>query len=438
MSKEPGHASANIITGASDFDAVVVGASLAGCTSAMLLAREGARVALVEKSPDPAAFKRMCSHYIQAGAIPTLERSGLLPRIEAAGGVRTRGRIWSRSGWILPPPQSKVPPGVNLRRERLDPLVRAVAAEEEGVELMLGLTVRRVLRREGAVCRVEAVDRRGETLCLRAPLVVGADGRDSPVAKLAGVGARTQPHGRFAYAAYYEGPAPEGAPDASIWLLDPHFAAAFPTDEGQTLYAAMPTRDRLPEFKRDPAAALERFIAAVPSGPPIRDSRRLSPVLGKVHMPNVMRGPVASGLALVGDAALATDPLWGVGCGWAFESAEWLARAVMPALHGEEPLSRGLSRYRRRWRRHLLGHAVLIHEYASGRPLTGSERALYAAGARDPWVAERLERFGTRTTGPEILLDPRLAIRAVAASARRRRSLTTARPERDASLALAS
>ena len=54
------------------YDAVVVGGSLAGCTAAILLAREGARVALVEKQPDPAAFKRICSHYIQASGVPTL------------------------------------------------------------------------------------------------------------------------------------------------------------------------------------------------------------------------------------------------------------------------------------------------------------------------------------------------------------------------------
>lgn len=269
MSKEPGHASANIITGASDFDAVVVGASLAGCTSAMLLAREGARVALVEKSPDPAAFKRMCSHYIQAGAIPTLERSGLLPRIEAAGGVRTRGRIWSRSGWILPPPQSKVPPGVNLRRERLDPLVRAVAAEEEGVELMLGLTVRRVLRRDGAVCGVEAVGRRGETLCLRTPLVVGADGRDSPVSKLAGVGARTQPHGRFAYAAYYEGPAPRGRPTprsgCSTRTSPPRFR---PTKARSSTRPCRPATD----YPSSNAIRLRRSSASSRRCPPVRPS----------------------------------------------------------------------------------------------------------------------------------------------------------------------
>jgi len=70
----------------SDYDAVIVGASLAGCATAIALGRSGASVALVEKQPDPAAFKRMCSHFIQASAVPALERLDLLGPIMEAGG----------------------------------------------------------------------------------------------------------------------------------------------------------------------------------------------------------------------------------------------------------------------------------------------------------------------------------------------------------------
>ena len=72
-----------------EYDAVIVGASLAGCATAIALGRAGASVALVEKRPDPAAFKRICSHFIQASAVPALDRLGLLEPIVEAGGVRT-------------------------------------------------------------------------------------------------------------------------------------------------------------------------------------------------------------------------------------------------------------------------------------------------------------------------------------------------------------
>src|SRR3954453_9517770 len=88
--------SPGILSDRPDRDAVIVGGSLAGCTTAILLARSGARVALVEKQPDPAAFKRMCSHFIQASSVPTIERLGLLEPFVAAGAVRPRARLWTR------------------------------------------------------------------------------------------------------------------------------------------------------------------------------------------------------------------------------------------------------------------------------------------------------------------------------------------------------
>jgi 2-polyprenyl-6-methoxyphenol hydroxylase-like FAD-dependent oxidoreductase len=293
-----------------------------------------------------------------------------------------------------------VPAGVNLRRERLDPLVRGIAAATPGVELMLGHTVTELVRDGDAVCGVQASTPGGETLIVRARLVVGADGRGSRVAKLSGVKTRTVRHGRFAYGGYFEGPEPEGSPDASLWLLDPHMAACFPTDSGQVFYAAMPTMERLPEFRADPARALVEFVGAIPEAPPIRASRLAEPVQGKIDMTNVAHVTTAPGLALVGDAALAIDPLWGVGCGWAFQSAEWLSDSVAPALAGAEPLANGLKHYRRRHARGLRGHALLMYDYASGRKITAPERLLFSASARDERLARTFEAFGTRSIGP--------------------------------------
>jgi 2-polyprenyl-6-methoxyphenol hydroxylase-like FAD-dependent oxidoreductase len=405
----------SIIAAEADYDAVIVGASLAGCAAAMLLGRAGARVALVEKQPDPRAFKRMCSHFIQASAVPTLARLGLLEPIEAAGGVRSRMRAWTQWGWIQAPAE-EAGYAVNLRRELLDPLVRDAAAATPGVELILGRAAHDLVREDGGVRGVAVRDRNGGETVLRARLVVGADGRDSRIAELAEVPVKTLPHGRFAYGAYYEGPPPVGAPDGSIWMMNPQWAAAFPTDADLTFYAAMPTKDRLPEFKRDPAAALTAFVADVPDAPPILESRCVSAVLGKLEMPNRVRQVTAPGLALVGDAALATDPLFGVGCGWAFQSAEWLVDSVAPALRGAEPLAHGLARYRRRHARELRAHARLIHDYATGRRFNPGERMLFAAAARDRKVAVAFDRLGTRRAQPTRALA--IIPRALAVNAR--------------------
>jgi flavin-dependent dehydrogenase len=400
----------------SDYDAVIVGASLAGCATAIMLGRGGASVALVEKRPDPAAFKRTCSHFIQASAVPTLEHLGLLEPMLEAGAVRSPVRAWTRWGWIEAPP-GKAREAVNLRRELLDPMVREMAAATPGVELMLGQAAHGLLRREdGAVRGVLVKDRRGGEATLGGRLVVGADGRDSRLAELARVRTRTSPHGRFAYGAYFEGPPPAPGGASTIWMLDPQWAAAFPTDGGLVFYAAMPTKERLPEFKRDPEGALTSFVADIPDAPPILVSRRVGPVTGKIEMPNKARAPIAPGLALVGDAALAVDPLFGVGCGWALQSAEWLATEVISALRGEEPLGDGLARYRQRHRDELRGHALQVNEQATGRRQNAGERILFAAAARDPKVADRFDAFGTRSIRPGALAA--IMPRAIAVNAR--------------------
>jgi len=324
----------------------------------------------------------------------------------AAGALRSRARLWTRWGWIEPPAKSAVPSGVNMRREHLDPLIRETAAGTDGVDLLLGHSAEELMRDGEAVCGVRARAAGGESVTLRAPLVVGADGRGSRVAKLAGVRTKSVRHRRFAYGGYFEGPAPAHHPDASLWLLDPEMAAAFPTDGGLTFYAAMPRMDRLDEFRADPEKALVEFVAGVPEAPPIRASRLLAPVQGKLDMTNVAHAVGAPGLALVGDAALAIDPLWGVGCGWALQSAEWLADSVGPALAGPEraragALERGLRRYRRRHARRLRGHAAMIYDYAGARKLNPGERFLFSAAASgDERLGRTFEAFGTRCIGP--------------------------------------
>lgn len=405
--------------GVADYDVVVVGASLSGSATAIFLARAGARVALVDKRRDPNAFKRVCGHFLQGSSIATIERLGLMEAMTGAGAVRSRFRVWTSHGWIEPGSRAKAPRGINLRRELLDPLLRSRAAETPGVELILGYAARELLREQGRVCGVVLEDPKGSSMRLRARLVVGADGRTSPVAGMAGIHARVSPHGRFNYGAYFEGPPPSTASDGAVWLLNPEWAGALPTDSGLTVYVCMPTKARLPEFRRDPAAALQAFIAALPEAPPIASSRRVGPVIGKLDMPNIARTPTAPGLALVGDAALAVDPLWAVGCGWALQSAEWLAESIAPSLQGQEPLARGLARYQRRHARSLRGHAFMMRRYATGRRLNAREHFMLSAAARDKRLAASFDEYATRSVGPGRFFVKVLP-RAVAISTRER------------------
>src|SRR3954471_2269712 len=98
------------------YDAVIVGASLAGCATAIQLGRAGLRVALIEKQPNSKAYKRMCSHFIQASGVPAIERLGLLEPMEVAGAVRPGMHAWTKWGWIEAPPE-RASRGIDLRRE---------------------------------------------------------------------------------------------------------------------------------------------------------------------------------------------------------------------------------------------------------------------------------------------------------------------------------
>lgn len=420
------HAS-NMAPGRADYDVAIVGASLAGCSAAIMLARSGARIALIEKSPDPRAFKRVCSHYIQSSGVRPLERMGLIEPMMQAGAIRSRACVRTRWGWVDPPATSTLPDGINLRRERLDPLIREIAAETPGVELILGHTVGELVYDGERVCGCSARDTHGQTLQLRARLVVGADGRNSRVAKLARVDTKTSPHGRFAYGGYFDGPMPERYPNSGLWLLDPDMVGAFPTDNGQTFYAVMPASERLPEFREDPAAALQRFVAAIPDAPPIAESQLVGELVGKIDMTNVINTPTAPGLALVGDAASAVDPLWGVGCGFALQSSEWLADSVAPALGGAESVDRGLQRYRRRHARGLKGHTREILDYATGRKINAGEKLFFSAASYDERTAKVFEAFGSRNIGPGRMLTTGIPL-AVLATARRSVSERGLRP----------
>jgi 2-polyprenyl-6-methoxyphenol hydroxylase-like FAD-dependent oxidoreductase len=120
----------------------------------------------------------------------------------------------------------------------------------------------------------------------------------------------------------------------------------------------------------------------------------------------------------VGDAALASDPLWGVGCGWAFQSAEWLADELGPAIQSGRHVDTALDAYRRVHRRRLGPHHFLIADLASARPANPLERSLYRGATRDETVLRAFEGVGSRRLSPTELFKPRVFAH-LALSARR-------------------
>ncbi|MEH6373513.1 NAD(P)/FAD-dependent oxidoreductase [Streptomyces sp. KLMMK] len=404
-----------------DYDVVISGSGLAGSAAATLLARRGARVALLERRTDPEAYKVLCTHSLQACAYPVLDELGLVPALEKAGAVRSTARYYTRWGWIEPraaPAGPELPYAYNVRRSTLDPLLRSRAAETPGVDLLLGHHVTGLLREAGRTSGVRASTPRGECE-IRARLVVGADGKDSAVAKFAAVPARLHENARFGYLAYFRNLPLHGG-ISQTWFLEPDMAYAFPNDDGVTVLAVLPDKKRLPAFREDLEGSFLAFFRALPEAPPIDSAERVSKFIGTVNYPLHYRKPTAPGVALIGDAALTSDPLWGVGCGWALQSAQWLAEAVASAASGRGDLDRSLAVYAHRHRRRLRGHQYLAVDFAKARPFNPLERLMFSAAARDEAMARHMHLFGSRLIGPLRFLNPVAVAKASAVNIRHR------------------
>lgn len=394
-------------------DVVVVGGSIAGSATAIMLARHGARVVVLEKAADPAHHKRMCTHYFQAPAVPVLRRLGLEDAMRAAGARDNGARVHTPYGWV----DVDAPEGLNLRRSVLDPLLRGATSGEPGVDYRGGVTVTAVEHAPGG--RVRGVRGRrpdGTEVAIDAKVVVAADGRGSGVARLANVPGRVRAHGRIQYQAYYRGITPADG-RSRFWMLDPDALILFPNDDGISVLGCAVTKDQLPEFRADPRRAIERRFDGVEEAPDLNHAEPVGRPVGKIDMPNVRRPVARPGLAFVGDAAQASDPLWGVGLGFALQGAELLADALGPAIAAGSDPDAALGVYRRRQRRLLLGHHLMMCDYASGRRLNPIERLMMATATHHAPTAQMFAEIGSRERPlQQIMTPPRLARMAVAAA----------------------
>jgi flavin-dependent dehydrogenase len=223
-----------------------------------------------------------------------------------------------------------------------------------------------------------------------------------------------RPHGRFGYLAYYQDlPIETGDLRSQFWFRGRDVLYAFPNDDGVTVMAAFLHKDGLPAFRADKEAAFVAAFDGLPRRPRIEDARRISPLIGKLDMPNVRRPAAGPGLAFAGDAAQASDPLWGVGVGFAFQSAEWLADELAGPLTAGTDVDAGLERYRRRHRRFLAGHHLMMSDFATGREMNPVERRLFRAATRDAQTARLVHAVGSRARPLDQIMRPRAMARAM-------------------------
>ncbi|HEY6744880.1 MAG TPA: FAD-dependent monooxygenase [Mycobacteriales bacterium] len=313
-----------------DWDVVVVGARVAGASTALLLAGSGLRVLCVDRAR--AGSDTVSTHALMRGGVLQLQRWGLLDAVVAAGTPAVRRTVF-HYGTEAVPVTIRPAHGVDAlrapRRLLLDGLL-ADAAARAGATVRFGTAVTGLLRGpDGRVTGVLTRDRSGTVRVDRAGLVVGADGRDSAVA--AAVGAPVRYAGRASSSFLYGYWA--GLPtDGYEWFYRPGATAgAIPTNGGLTcaFLGARPA-----ELDRLVAAHGTAGAAGALAGPLADRLAGATRVGGLRHVrgrPALLRRCVGPGWALVGDAGYWKDPLSTHGMTDALRDAELLARAVRSA-----------------------------------------------------------------------------------------------------------
>ncbi len=398
------------------FDVAIVGASIAGCAAATLFARRGLRVALIERNTDLNAYKKFCTHSITGVSTPIIRKLGLDRYIEAAGAIRNSPAFNIGSGWIADPDHDSGY-GYNIRRQTLDPLLRRIAIESANATYFPGHSAVGLLKTNQQVNGLNLQNNATkETFQINARLVVAADGRNSAVARMAGVKEQVHANNRFGYFAHYRNLKTPFANHSQFWVSGRDVAYTFPNDDDVTLVACIIHKDELEAFKEDIEGNFKRFIAQLPDAPDLTHAERITPMIGIMDVPNIYRDCSVPGLALIGDAILASDPLWGAGIGWALVSADWLVEQAAPALLVKGNLENALKRYRRQHFWTTLSHRFHINWFATGRTLNILEKIYFNGAAKDTTVARMLHAYGARKITFTQLMLPWNFARALAAN----------------------
>ena len=349
------------------WDVVVVGARVAGASTALLLARAGLQVLVVDRAR--CGSDTLSTHALMRGGVLELRRWGVLDRVAATGAPPVR-RVTFHYGAESMPVSLKPYAGVDAlyapRRTVLDAtLVRA--AEEAGARFRFGLAVTDLARDSaGRVVGVVLRDRGGAVRTERARLVVGADGRGSLVA--ARVGAPTIAAGAHA-AAYAYGYWPAANLDGYHWYYGNALSAgAIPTNDGlacvfvggpPAVVAAVGRRRRLADAQRELMARLHDGLADLTAAPPAGPARFFR------GMPARLRRAHGPGWALVGDAGWWKDPLSTHGITDALIDAELLAAAVVAGSASERSTGIALAGYQAQRDRRALSMHPIVDRLAS-------------------------------------------------------------------------
>jgi len=373
------------------YDVIVVGARCAGSPTAMLLARRGYDVLVVDRASFPS--DTLSTHIVHAPGVAALQRWGLLERaVAGCPPIETYAfdfgpfTIAGRPGTAYAP-----------RRTVLDTvLVEAAAAA--GAEVRERFTVSEILVEDGRVTGILGHAKGGRTVTERARVVVGADGLHSLVARaVAPEQYHEKPQLLCGYYAYWSGLPMDGR----FETYDRPYRgfAAWPTNDDLTLViGGWPFR----EFAANRIDIEGNYLATLGTVPSFADrlraARRESRIVGTA-VPNYFRTPYGPGWALVGDAGYNTDFITGQGIQDAFRGAELCATALHQALSGARRFDAAMRDYQS-VRDEVLPMYEFTAELASLEPAPPELQQLLSAVSCDQEAMDGFARVAAGVTSP--------------------------------------
>jgi 2-polyprenyl-6-methoxyphenol hydroxylase-like FAD-dependent oxidoreductase len=362
------------------YDAIVVGARCAGAPTAMLLARKGHRVLLADKATFPS--DTMSTHVVHPPGVAALDRWGLLDRLMASGCPPVETYSFDFGPLTIsgsPQPFEGCARAYCPRRTVLDQLL-VDAAVEAGVELRDGFTVDELTETGGTVTGVRGHARGGPVVTERAPVVSGADGRHSLVARTVRPEQYDERRSHLAmYYAYWSG-LPVAGFDTTVRADDRRGWAAAPTHDDLTV---LPFGWPVEEFQANRSDVEASFFATIDLAPEfaerVRAAKRESKFIGSAELPGYFRTPFGPGWALVGDAGYHKNPITAMGINDAFRDAELLAGALDDAFCGRRSYEEAMSGYQQARDREAQPVYEFTDDFAQLRPPPPEMQQLIAA-----------------------------------------------------------
>ena len=386
------------------YDAIVVGARCAGSPTAMLLARKGYRVLLLDRATFPS--DTLSTHVVQPLGIAKLARWGLLDRLMATGcpPIHTYAYDFGPVAIAGSPGTHDAPVAYCPRRIVLDKLL-VDAAAEAGADVREGFHVDNLLIEGACVVGIKGRTEDGQPIAARAGVVIGADGRNSIVARSTRAEEyNTNPPLLAAYYTYWSGLPMNGR--FETYIRPQRGFAAAETHDGLTMVIAGWPIAEFEDNKKDFDSNYLKTLELVPAfAERLREAKREARLFGAV-LQNFFRKPYGPGWALVGDAAYHKDSITAQGITDAFREAERCAGALDQVFAGTRSFDDAMAEYQRGRDEHVLPMYDFTCQLATLQPPPPEMQRLIASIHGKKEAMDAFARMNAGTISPAEFFAP--------------------------------